>query len=318
MKAIGGYFELELATGNPYHNKAVALNTGRNALEYILMANRFSKLYIPYYTCHVLLQPFERLEITYEYYSIDEYFEPLFDYSVMKQGEAFLYTNYYGLKDAFIDELSKKISNLIVDNAQAFFSKPKARYHAFYSARKFFGVPDGGYAYTHRHPAESFPTDQSYKRFAHLLLRLEDGPESGYPAFVANDKLLDNNPVRSMSILTRTLLASIPYEKHAFIRRNNYQYMYHALREYNGIDLPLPNDTVPMVYPFLEKSAEVLRSKLIANRIYVAQYWPEVLDLCAPVTIEYNYAANLIPLPIDQRLSTSDLNTIINTITNAH
>ena len=41
-KPIGGYFELELPNNskdNLYHNSAVALNSGRNALKYILSSN---------------------------------------------------------------------------------------------------------------------------------------------------------------------------------------------------------------------------------------------------------------------------------------
>ena len=39
MKTIGGYFELELKKNEEYHKDALSLNTGRNALEYILKTN---------------------------------------------------------------------------------------------------------------------------------------------------------------------------------------------------------------------------------------------------------------------------------------
>ena len=57
MSAIGGYFELELNKQGEYHQDAIRLNTGRNALEYIILANNYKKIYIPYITCAVLLQP---------------------------------------------------------------------------------------------------------------------------------------------------------------------------------------------------------------------------------------------------------------------
>ena len=51
MKEIGGYFGLEESTRNEYYPKLVALNTGRNALLYVLKARKIEKIYIPYYLC---------------------------------------------------------------------------------------------------------------------------------------------------------------------------------------------------------------------------------------------------------------------------
>ena len=54
MEAIGGYFELadcEQADNFP-HGTGILLNTGRNALEYILRTiKQVSCIYIPYFTC---------------------------------------------------------------------------------------------------------------------------------------------------------------------------------------------------------------------------------------------------------------------------
>lgn len=76
MKSIGGYFGLELSQKEEYHKDATRLNTGRNALEYVLKARQYDKVYIPYYTCEVVLEPINKLNIEYEFYSINERFEP--------------------------------------------------------------------------------------------------------------------------------------------------------------------------------------------------------------------------------------------------
>ena len=67
MKPIGGYFSMELSRGESYHPHALALNTGRNCLEYILRSRGYCKVYIPYYTCGVVLEPFHKLGIAYKY-----------------------------------------------------------------------------------------------------------------------------------------------------------------------------------------------------------------------------------------------------------
>ena len=70
-KSIGGYFELELPQGTEYHSQAIALNTGRNALEYILRARGYKRVYLPYYSCEVLLEPFKKLGVDYTFYHIN-------------------------------------------------------------------------------------------------------------------------------------------------------------------------------------------------------------------------------------------------------
>jgi len=68
MTAIGGYFELELQKGEEYQKDAIPLNIGRNALELILKAKNYKKAYIPYYTCDVTLEPFNKLNVEYEFH----------------------------------------------------------------------------------------------------------------------------------------------------------------------------------------------------------------------------------------------------------
>ena len=49
MEAIGGYFSLELNDGLERRSKGIRLNAGRYALEYILKARKYSKVYLPYF-----------------------------------------------------------------------------------------------------------------------------------------------------------------------------------------------------------------------------------------------------------------------------
>lgn len=222
MKEIGGYFELELRKGEEYHKDAIRLNTGRNALEYILRERKYSKVYIPYFTCDVLLEPFKKLSMSYHYYSIDKNFEPVFDYTQLRTDDAFLYTNYFGLKDSFINTLSTRRRNLIVDNSQAFFSMPIVGSDTFYSCRKFFGVPDGAYLYLDGADPVNLPIDRSVDRFIHLLERIDDSAEVGYADFKKNDDALTGQPIMRMSRLTESLLRSIDYKHTIKKRRENF------------------------------------------------------------------------------------------------
>ncbi len=313
MKIVGGYFELELTKGAEYHGSALRLNTGRNAFEYILRAKKYKKVYIPYYTCDVLLQPINRLGLAYKFYSINEAFEPVFSYDTINDNEAFLYTNYFGLKDKFVAALSKKCKNLIIDNSQSFFSKPIKCIDTFYSPRKYLGVPDGAYLYTETKLDMPLEKDISYKRFEHLLRRIDLGAENGYFYFKKSNKLLDNLPIKEMSTLTQRLLKNIDYKSIAENRKNNFLSLHAGLKKINILKLELYGHQVPMTYPFMSNNSE-LRLELIKNKIFVAQYWPNVTRWSSADSLEYKYAVNIVHLPISQMCAFADMKRIINLI----
>ena len=66
----------------------------------------------------------------------------------------------------------------------------------------------------------------------------------------------------------------------------------------------------PMVYPFMTDD-ESLRDQLIKNKVFVARYWPNVLEWCQEKDLEYKLANRIIPLPIDQRYGEMEMNYIV-------
>ena len=313
MEAIGGYFSLELPAREEYHKNAIRLNTGRNCLEYILRARGYKKVYVPYYTCEAVMEPINKLGIPYEYYHIDNHFE-IRDRFTLKADEALLYTNYFGLKQRYVELLAEKTgTHLIVDNTQAFYAKPIPGIDTFYTCRKFFGVADGAYLYTDKLMDEEFVQDESYDRMAHLLKRIDLSAEQGFADFRKVDDGLDNQPIRKMSKLTKRIMQSIDYEAAAKKRRENYQMLHEVLGEENNLHLTFDEDAVPMVYPYLAP-LQGLREKLIENKIFVARYWSNVLDWTTEKDIEYFLAYQMQPLPIDQRCGAEEMQRIIDCI----
>ena len=312
IEAVGGYFELELRSGKHYHEDALRLNTARNCFEYVLLARKYKKVYIPFYTCDVMLQPLHKHNIEYEFYSVNENLELDMTIDVLPD-EALLYTNYFGVKQSYVRYLSSVYkSRLIVDNAQAFFAPRIPGIDTFYSARKFFGVPDGGYLYTDCHLENEFPRDESYLRCSHLLKRIDNGVESGYPLFRQSEASLDNSPILEMSRLTSALLSNIDYDAVKRRRTSNFWVLHECLKDTNSLHLELSHEDVPMVYPYYCKLyGESLKDRLINNKIYVASYWTNVLKKCSHSSCEYDMACNVVCLPIDQRYDNADMNRII-------
>lgn len=313
MKAIGGYFGLETRTGEHYHKDAIRLNTARNCFEYVLRTRNYRKVFIPYYTCEVMLEPIHKLGLTYEFYHINERLEPAV-LPEIKSDEAFLYTNYFGLKQNCVKELASHYGKqLVVDNAQAFYAEPLEGIDTFYSARKFFGLADGAYLYTDKSLQREFEQDCSFGRMSHLLKRVDIGAEAGYQDFKKNDDALIGQDIKTMSKLTEALLAGIDYESAKKKRIENYNTLSEALGATNQFHFDLGLGDIPMVYPYLTED-KTLKKRLITDKVFVATYWPNVFEWCKPDDMEYRFAEQIAYIPIDQRYNKEDMQRIIDVV----
>lgn len=320
-KAIGGYFELAdlVEKGGFPHCDGVLLNTGRNALEYILRSmSEVKRVYLPYYTCKVVLEPLKKLNIPYTYYHINASFE-IADELNLQNGECIIANNYFGIKDAYIQQLAERYGDrLIVDCAQAFFAKPIPGIKAFYSMRKYVGVADGGVAYMGNLPdnlVEVKEVEKTDEHDSHLFKRKQYGAEAGFADYQANEKKLDNQPIRLMSVQTRWLLDHVDYAKVIIRRRENYQYLHETLGVENALTLPnMDFLSCPMVYPYMTKDND-LKRRLISERVFVATYWPNVFEWSNPDNWEYQLAERTVFIPIDQRYGQEDMQRVIEIIT---
>ena len=271
MKEIGGFFELELREGMGYHPNAVALNSARNCLKYILQAQKPAKVYVPAYSCDSLIEPLQTENIDYELYHIDDDFE-LIERPSLEENEKIIYINYFALKSKYCEKLANDYGNkLICDNTQAFFQKPLEGIDTFYSPRKFFGVTDGGYLYTTKYLDSEFEQDESSVRMEHMLGRFERTASEFYVEYQKSEKGLINQPIKVMSKLTEGILKSIDYNSVALIRKRNFWMLHSRLKGQNILKNFNVGNFVPMVYPFKVKSNR-LRDALLQRKIYVAKY----------------------------------------------
>lgn len=310
VKAIGGYLPLQLPDKEEYYPSLIKLNTGRNALEYILLVNNYSCIYIPYFTCEVLLEPIKRLGLSYHFYTLDKNLDPVIDFK-LEPTECFLYTNYFGIKQATINKLSKQVPNLIIDNSQAFFLHPVPGIDTFYSCRKFFGVPDGSYLQSNITAHFKLDKDISMNRMSHLLQSVDQSIEKGYDSFIVNNDDLSNNPIKRMSALTENILKSIDYEDCRLKRNRNFKLIHDAVSNKNKLLIDLAHIDGPLCYPLLVEK-ESLKKKLISKRIFIPVYWPNVFRWTTERMYENYLATNLVALPVDHRYNEADISRVIN------
>lgn len=319
-KDIGGFFGLELPLYDNFpqwhEGRSIFLNSGRSALEYILRSlDGISRLWVPYYTCPTVLEPLTRLGIPYEFYSVNSNLEPEeWSLAGMEGGDWLLYTNYFGIKEKFIDDLCIEFcGRLILDQSLALYSPVRRGVPAFYSPRKFSGLPDGGVAVMD-HPVLPVPDrDETASRAGFLFVRQESGADAASALCERSEEYLHKAGMCGMSLLTERLMRGIDYEQARCRRLENFHFLHEIFCDLNRLKIEEDSVSVPFCYPFWNSLPE-LRNELIDQRILVPLLWPEILETAPLLGMEHRLALNLLPLPIDQRYGCEDMKRIVDVI----
>ena len=115
----------------------------RDALKYLIKTYNIREIYLPYYLCHVMRHAVFEANCKPIFYHIKDYF---------------------GICDKNIDKLIKIYPKLIIDNAHAFYSKPRG-FASFNSAKKFLPVKDGAYLWIGKGKEITPPSNQRYLEF---------------------------------------------------------------------------------------------------------------------------------------------------------
>ncbi len=317
MKPIGGYFELELRTAREMYADLLGVNSARNALVFLVKEKQIKIINLPYFNCSVVGEAIGRFcpETTINYYHVNEDFKPVDD--TVNKNAPLYYVNYYGLQRKVIQDLQQY--PLILDNAQAFYSKPIPTGDTIYCPRKFFGVSDGGYLHTSLTPEKSLEHDESWNHATHLLKRIDLGPTAGYADFQAADHSLSGRPLLGMSKLTRKILSSIDYDAAKLRRKVNFELLHLELAGSNKLThlidrVFVDNAYVPLCYPYMTRAAEVLRKQLIENRIFIPVYWPELKHSQDLNNCELAFVNDIVCLPVDQRNSEEEMHEILRVV----
>jgi hypothetical protein len=312
---IGGFLPLDIPGRSPYHTNCAAFNTARNALCWLL-ADVISKnpqtqrVLLPAFNCPEVEDSIrERLpQLDLAFYNLGAALEPSCPIASSPH-EVFYFYNAFGLKGRYARSLPE---GTIVDNAHAFFATPLAGHHTVYSARKFFGVPDGAYLYSTSDMDIPPHSDPAWSRGLYLLKRLDRGAREAYSDFQASEGLLAEAPVTGMSVLAQKLLAGLDYEGTRRIRLENCVYLHQALGNTNGlvrfIDEALSDpEFVPYTYPWLHEDGAQIRKRLVDENIFVPTLWPRIETSSQATSYEKHLANNVVHLPIDQRYGLAEM-----------
>ncbi len=312
MKEIGGYFELEQLKGQEYYAQMIRFNLGRTALLSLLDVFHAEVLWVPYFLCDSVTNACEKAGITLHYYNIDAAFLPILDIPVEEGAYLYLINIYGQLSQETILGLAKKYQRIICDNTHAFFQAPAKGVPTLYSLRKYFGLSDG--AYVSEVPGlaaywSHLERDQSHGRMEHVLGRLEEEASAYYQTMLRNARKLEEEPPRQMSAVTENLLRGIDYDFVKKRRESNYRQLEDLLGDQNP--LTLTAGAGPFCYPYYSREGLKLRRAMAAEKIYIPVYWDHVLQTMPEDSLEYDYAANILPLPCDQRYGREEMQRIV-------
>ena len=204
MREIGGFLELENNRGHEFHENSIALNSGRNCLRFLLRAREIRRIWLPKLLCSAISETCEEENVEIEYYPVNGQLKPIL---TSVPGNEWIYLiNYYGqYSDTEISSYCRQYRNVIVDNAQAFYSQPIVGVDTIYTCRKFFGVPDGGYLYTTCKYKKELAEDESFERLQFLAGRFERSAQEFYGAYRNNEEVIDKLPLKAMSKITHNL-----------------------------------------------------------------------------------------------------------------
>lgn len=307
MKEYGGYLPLELIRGKEFYNYSsknmLRVNSGRTAINMAIRVGGFSKVYLPIYLCQSVSAALEKQKVEYEFYHIDRSFYPVDVH--LKDNEVILWPNYFGIQpEHTIQRLLEQYENIILDNTQAFFCRPRMNAYNVYSCRKFFGVSDGAYLIHRNLPILKLPNGETTTTSLYLLKSREYSTNEGYRDSLINEARIEAEVDCSMSSLTKDMLSAIRYNEIIKVRNRNFEILN---KEFESINLlPVPAEVSgAMVYPLLIK--QDIRKQLIENHVFVSQWWKWVLDSNKGNSFENELAQYLIGLPIDQRYLPEDM-----------
>ena len=223
----------------------IKLNLARNCLKYIIKAYGIKEIFIPYYSCKTIWKAIREEGCKIHFYKIDKSFLPIYDFAL---NSYILYINYFGLCKHNCKILAEKYPNLIIDNTQSFYSKPKGL-ASFNSLRKFFNVQNGAYLYINKKFNYNFTVDDLNTK--PVLIH------ENYDKFVQNELLLNKEIIKYISPQVEKQMKDIDFEKDKHIRVELFKQYSKILNDYNEIKLIL-NKQIPYCYPFKSSNKEIL------------------------------------------------------------
>lgn len=313
-KEYGGFLPLELNDGkemfDAYDTYLKRFNSVKASINYVVNKLNVRKICLPMYYCPTTIEAIRSIGIPISFYHINNKLLPI----DLEDEEfcAVVLVDYFGVVSDEITDIAKTFTKaeVIIDRAHSFFSEPiiKEKVYNIYSAKKFFGIPDGSYLISMLNYDDDEELVYSSEYANYLLTAYEEGTSVAYGAKKDVDRYLERKYL-PMSRLSLGLLKNVDYSIVKLKRKENYRFLWKQFNEIN--ELKLPEEIPAHIFPLLiSKKGLDIKKELVNNKVYVSTLWNGEELLENGFDFELNMARNAIFLPIDQRYDINDMNYI--------
>lgn len=308
--------------------------SGRTAIETALRNEKnIKKAMLPSYCCDSMIEPFRRAKI-------EVYFYPVyFDKSIMvkidipNDVDCLLWCNYFGFEVSMPDLGAFKGRGGIVieDITHSFLSLKQFHESSDYlvaSLRKWEPVLCGGYFVSRKSTKVDFKLEQPPSVFLNKKTKamkmksqyLSENLDIDKTAFLnafseSNEWLAENYSGLAIDEYSKQIFLNADYRKQRDIRINNARILYEGLEANQDIGFlfPIHRMDCPLFVPVIIANGkrDVIRKKLIDNRIYCPVHWPHPSAECQSNLYELE-----LSLICDQRYNEDDMRRIVEVLNN--
>jgi hypothetical protein len=325
-KKIGGEFEIkpELLSGFDLADvmEIGLFSSGRSALTAILLDAKEpwrSKIHIPYYTCHTVVEACMLAGYEVSFYELtDKFAFPLEYLDLIKPHEVLLSINYFGfINDNYIIKNIRDVRPDIItvsDQVHSIWTvKDSIANYSFTSYRKHLSVTDGAIAYKSGKqltPAKGVNNNNfsQYKLLGALLKNEGTADRSYLSYFEKGEEMLNKETeVTKASKESCFLLNNIHFHEIKKKRSENYKLVYDLLRN-KDIEFLFEFDEsiIPLCVPIVLENRDTVRRKMMESNIFLPIHWL-IHKYNFESAVSKKLANHELSVLIDQRNSKEDI-----------
>jgi hypothetical protein len=307
---VGGFIGLEgMTSGKRHplpHPEALFLTSGRACMARVLDHVGPQRMLVPFYTCNSLLAPARDRGVEIVFLPIDEQLHFLRE-PKPQENDLLVLIDHFGVRTQYhLDIAVRHQGKVVLDLTHSFFTRPGDHIWAFNSARKFFGVPDGGFLYAPLE-LERPHVRNEVVRADHLILRTISSGDDVLMAYRANEARMTTVYLQA-SLLSEGLLGQVDVDRAQRTRLANFQAVHETLGGSNLLQLTDAGISGPLCYPFLAER-DVDLTAIHKRGIFAARYWPDLDNRPEKNSfpLELSLSRRLVAIPIDHRYSAQEL-----------
>lgn len=305
------------------------LLSGRTAIDYIVRDIKFSKsinsVLIPSYCCESMIEPFLKNDISLLFYNP---FKLKSLKKISNNADAILIIDYFGYQRIMWEQILDKIDDskvIIYDSTQSLLGNKKIESridYSFISYRKWYFT---NHCIVKKYKSK-FNLDQpidTNNEYINLRQRASEykkdyieksiGNKDDYlKLFSKAESILESNYVEYLGIPSCTSIREITFK-----RRENAKILIEKIKNIPNIELlynSVENTDIPLFVPIIVKTnRDLLRAKLIDNKIYCPVHWP-FSKLHQNYLLDNTLYNTELSLICDQRYNIDDMERQVNII----